>query len=148
MSKKRNHKLIKRYNYHIPKQIGLKRYVNFLSKYIIAFNIQSKEENNYNSFTIWNDVYEKGIWNIKKTSEIKGYFRSAYKKDCYCDMQPERVVIYRTQTRCLIVFKMNYKYELEQTDEDDYKEYTFIYVNLNKGITEFLIGGDSICLRD
>ena len=148
MNKKRNHKLIKTYNYHIPKQIGLKRYVNFLSKYIIAFNIQSKKENNYNSFTLWNDIYEKGVWNIKRTSEIRRYFRSAYRKGCYYDMQPERVVVYRTQTRCLIVFKMNYKYELEQTDEDDYKEYTFIYVNLNNGITELLIGGDSVCLKD
>ena len=148
MNKKRNHKLIKRYNYHIPKQIRLKRYVNFLCRYILSFNIQSKEENTYNSFTLWNDIYEKGVWNIKRTSEIRRYFRSAYRKGCYCDMQPERVVIYKTKTRCLIVFKMNYKYELEQTDEDDYKEYTFIYVNLNKGIIELLIGGGSICLRD
>lgn len=53
-------------------------------------------------------------------------------------MQPERVVIYKTQTRCLIVFKMNYKYELEQTDSDEHKEYTFIYTMLNKGIIELL----------
>lgn len=44
MNKKRNHKLIKTHNYHIPRQIGLKRYINFISKYIMAFNIQSKEK--------------------------------------------------------------------------------------------------------
>ena len=145
MSKKRNHKLIKRYNYHIPKQIGLKRYVNFLSKYIIAFNIQSKEENNYNSLTIWNDIYEKGIWNIKRTSEIRRYFRGAYRKGCYCNMQPERVAIYKTEMRCLLIIKMNYKWELKQLDNDKYKEYTFIYTMLNKGVIELLIGSDSIC---
>lgn len=144
MSKKRNHKLIKSYNYHIPKQIGLKRYVNFLSKYIIAFNIQSKEENNYNSFTLWNDIYEKGIWNIKRTSEIRRYFRSAYRKGCYCNMQPERVAIYKTEMRCLLIIKMNYKWELEQLNEDTYKEYTFIYINLNKGIVELLKRSDDI----
>ena len=111
MNKKRNHKLIQTYNYHIPKQIGLKRYVNFLSKYIRAFNIQSKEENNYNSFTLWNDLYEKGIWNIKRTSEIRRYFRNEFKRGCYFKMQHERVVVYKTKTRCLIVFKMNYKWE-------------------------------------
>lgn len=144
MSKKRNHRLIKGYNYHIPKQIGLKRYVNFLCKYIMAFNIQSKEENSYNSLTLWNDIYEKGVWNIKRISEIRRYFRSAYKKGCYCNMQPERVAIYKTEIRCLLVIKMNYKWELEQTDEDDYKEYTFIYINLNKGIVEFLKRSDVI----
>lgn len=145
MIKKRNHKLIKSYNYHISKQIGLKRYVNFLSKYIIAFNIQSKEENNYNSFTLWNDIYEKGIWNIKRTSEIRRYFRSAYRKGCYCNMQPERVAIYKTEMRCLLIIKMNYKWELKQLDNDKYKEYTFIYTMLNKGVIELLIGSDSIC---
>ena len=144
MNKKRNHRLIKRYNYRIPKQIGLKRYVNFLCKYIIAFNIQSKEENSYNSLTLWNDIYEKGVWNIKRTSEIRRYFRSAYKKGCYCNMQPERVAIYKTEIRCLLVIKMNYKWELEQTDEDTYKEYTFIYTNLNKGILELVKGSDGI----
>lgn len=128
MNKKRNHKLIQAYNYHIPRQIGLKRYVNFLSKYIIAFNIQSKEENKYNSFTLWNDLYEKGVWNIKRTSEIRRYFRDEFKRGCYSKMQPERVVVYKTKTRCLIIFEMNYKYELEQTDEENYKEYTFIYI--------------------
>jgi hypothetical protein len=147
MNKKRNHKLIQTYNYHIPRQIGLKRYINFISKYIIAFNIQSKEENNYNSFTLWNDLYEKGIWNIKRTSEIRRYFRDEFKKGCYSKMQPERVVIHKTQTRCLIVFKINYKWELEQTDSEDYKEYTFIFINLNKGITELLKGSDDI-LKD
>jgi len=144
MSKKRNHKLIKSYNYHIPKQIGLKRYVNFLSKYIIAFNIQSKEENNYNSFTLWNDIYEKGIWNIKRTSEIRRYFRSAYRKGCYCNMQPERVAIYKTEMSCMLIIRMNYKWELEQLDEDTYNEYTFIYINLNKGIVELLKRSDDI----
>lgn len=144
MNKKRNHRLIKRYNYHIPKQIGLKRYVNFLCKYIMAFNIQSKEENSYNSLTLWNDIYEKGVWNIKRTSEIRRYFRSAYKKGCYCNMQPERVAIYNTEIRCLLVIKMNYKWELEQTDEDEYKEYTFIYVMLNKSITELVKGSDDV----
>lgn len=144
MSKKRNHRLIKKYNYHIPKQIGLKRYVNFLSKYIIAFNIQSKEENNYNSLTIWNDIYEKGIWNIKRTSEIRRYFRSAYRKGCYCNMQPERVAIYKTKMSCMLIIRMNYKWELEQLDEDTYKEYTFIYINLNKGIVELLKRSDDI----
>lgn len=142
MNKKRNHKLIQTYNYHIPRQIGFKRYINFISKYIIAFNIQSKEENNYNSFTLWNDLYEKGIWNIKRTSEIRKYFRNEFKRGCYSNMQPKRVVIYKTQTKCLIVFKMNYKYELEQTDSEDYKEYTFIFIMLNKGISKFLKGSD------
>lgn len=144
MNKKRNHRLIKRYNYHISKQIGLKRYVNFLSKYIIAFNIQSKEENNYNSFTLWNDIYEKGVWNIKRTSEIRRYFRSAYRKGCYRNMQSERVAIHKTEMRCLLIIKMNYKWELEQLDEDTYKEYTFIYINLNKGIVELLKRSDDI----
>lgn len=147
MNKKRNHKLIQTYNYHIPRQIGLKRYINFISKYIIAFNIQSKEENNYNSFTLWNDLYEKGVWNIKRTLEIRRYFRDEFKKGCYSDMQPERVVVYKTKTRCLIVFKMNYKWELEQVDEDEYKEYTFIFIMLNKGITELVRGRDEI-LKD
>lgn len=147
MNKKRNHKLIQTYNYHIPRQIGLKRYINFISKYIIAFNIQSKEENKYNSFTLWNDLYEKGVWNIKYTSEIRRYFRNKFKRGCFYDMQPERVVVYKTQTRCLIIFKMNYKWELEQTDSEDYKEYTFIFINLNKGITELLKGSDDI-LKD
>lgn len=138
MSKKRNHRLIKRYNYHISKQIGLKRYVNLLSKHIIAFNIQSKEENNYNSFTLWNDIYEKGIWNIRRTSEIRRYFRSAYRKGCYCNMQPERVAIYKTEISCMLIIRMNYKWELEQTDSDEHKEYTFIYTMLNKGIIELL----------
>ena len=145
MNKKRNHKLIQTYNYHIPKQIGLKRYVNFLSKYIIAFNIQSKEENRYNSFTLWNDLYEKGVWNIKNTSEIRRYFRNEFKRGCFYDMQPERVVIHKTQTRCLIIFKMNYKWELEQTDREEYKEYTFVYVMLNKGSVELLKGSEDIC---
>lgn len=145
MIKKRNHKLIKSYNYHISKQIGLKKYVNFLCKYIIAFNIQFKEENNYNSFTIWNDIYEKGIWNIKRTSEIRRYFRSAYRKGCYCDMQPERVAIYKTEMSCMLIIRMNYKWELEQTDSDEHKEYTFIYTMLNKGIIELLIGSGSVC---
>lgn len=144
MSKKRNHRLIKRYNYHISKQIGLKRYVNFLSKHIIAFNIQSKEENNYNSFTLWNDIYEKGIWNIRRTSEIRRYFRSAYRKGCYCNMQPERVAIYKTEMNCMLIIRMNYKWELEQLDENTYKEYTFIYINLNKGIVELLKRSDDI----
>ena len=147
MNKKRNHKLIQTYNYHIPRQIGFKRYINFISKYIIAFNIQSKEENNYNSFTLWNDLYEKGIWNIKRTSEIRKYFRNEFKRGCYSNMQPKRVVIYKTQTKCLIVFKMNYKYELEQTDSEDYKEYTFIFIMLNKGITELVKGSDEV-LKD
>nr|DAX46481.1 MAG TPA: hypothetical protein [Ackermannviridae sp.] len=147
MNKKRNHKLIQTYNYHIPRQIGLKRYVNFLSKYIIAFNIQSKEENRYNSFTLWNDIYEKGIWNIKRTSEIRRYFREEFKIGCYSKMQPKRVVVYKTQTKCLIVIKMNYELELEQIDEDNYREYTFIYVMLNKGIIELLKGSDDI-LKD
>lgn len=148
MNKKRNHKLIQTYNYHIPRQIGLKRYVNFLSKYIIAFNIQSKEENNYNSFTLWNDLYEKGVWNIKYTSEIRRYFRNEFKKGCYSKMQPERDAIFSIpKGKTLLILKMNYKYELEQTDEEDYKEYTFIYIMLNKGITELLKGSDEI-LKD
>ena len=141
MNKKRNHKLIQIYNYHISRQIGFKRYINFISKYIIAFNIQSKEENNYNSFTLWNDVYEKGIWNIKRTSEIRRYFREEFKRGCYFKMQPERDAIFSVpKGKTLLIIKMNYKYELEQTDEDDYKEYTFIYIMLNKGITELLKG--------
>ena len=147
MNKKRKHKLIQTYNYHIPRQIGLKRYINFISKYIIAFNIQSKEENDYNSFTLWNDLYEKGIWNIKRTSEIRRYFRDEFKRGCFYNMQPERVVIHKTKTKCLIVFKMNYKWELEQVDEDEYKEYTFIFIMLNKGITELVRGRDEI-LKD
>lgn len=59
-------------------------------------------------------------------------------------MQPIRVAVYKTKTRCLIVFKMNYKWELEQTYEDNYKEYTFIYIMLNKGIIEFVKGSDDI----
>jgi hypothetical protein len=146
MSKKRNHKLIQTYNYHIPKQIGFKRYVNFLSKYIIAFNIQSKQENNYNSFTLWNDIYEKGVWNIKNTSEIRKYFRNEFKIGCYSKMQPERDAIFTIpKGKTLLIFKMNYKWELEQTDSEDYREYTFIFIMLNKGITELLIGSDSIC---
>lgn len=62
-------------------------------------------------------------------------------------MQPEQVAIYKTNIKVLIVFKMNYRYELEQLDSEDYKEYTFIYVNLNKGITELLKGSDDI-LKD
>lgn len=144
--KKRNHKLIQTYNYHIPKQIGFKRYVNFLSKYIIAFNIQSKQENNYNSFTLWNDIYEKGVWNIKNTSEIRKYFRNEFKIGCYSKMQPERDAIFTIpKGKTLLIFKMNYKWELEQTDSEDYREYTFIFIMLNKGITELLIGSDSIC---
>ena len=143
--KKRNHKIIQTYNYHIPRQIGFKRYINFISKYIIAFNIQSKEENKYNSFTLWNDLYEKGVWNIKYTSEIRRYFRNEFKRGCFYDMQPERVVIHKTQTRCLIIFKMNYKWELEQTDREEYKEYTFVYVMLNKGSVELLKGSEDIC---
>lgn len=146
MNKKRNHKLIQTYNYHIPKQIGFKRYVNFLSKYIIAFNIQSKQENNYNSFTLWNDIYEKGVWNIKNTSEIRKYFRNEFKIGCYSKMQPERDAIFTIpKGKTLLIFKMNYKWELEQTDSEDYREYTFIFIMLNKGITELLIGSDSIC---
>ena len=60
-------------------------------------------------------------------------------------MQPERVVIHKTQTRCLIIFKMNYKWELEQTDREEYKEYTFVYVMLNKGSVELLKGSEDIC---
>lgn len=146
MNKKRNHKLIQTYNYHIPKQIGLKRYINFISKYIIAFNIQSKEENDYNSFTLWNDIYEKGVWNITRTSKIRRYFREEFKRGCFYNMQPERVAIFTIpKGKTLIIFKMNYRYELEQIDEDDYREYTFIYVMLNKGIIELLKGSDSIC---
>ena len=92
--KKRNHKIIQTYNYHIPRQIGFKRYINFISKYIIAFNIQSKEENNYNSFTLWNDLYEKGIWNIKRTSEIRRYFRDEFKIGCSYKMQPKRDAVF------------------------------------------------------
>lgn len=148
MNKKRNHKLIQTYNYHIPRQIGLKRYINFISKYIIAFNIQSKEENNYNSFTLCNDLYEKGIWNIKRTSEIRRYFRDEFKIGCYSKMQPKRDAIFSIpKGKTLLILKMNYKYELEQTDEDGYKEYTFIFINLNKGITELLKGSDDI-LKD
>lgn len=141
MNKKRNHKLIKTHNYHIPRQIGLKRYMNFISKYIMAFNIQSKEENNYNSFTLWNDLYEKGVWNIKRTSEIRKYFREEFKKGCYSKMQPIKDAIFSVpKGKTLLIFKMNYKYELEQIDEECYKEYTFIYIMLNKDITELLKG--------
>ena len=49
--------------------------------------------------------------------------------------------------KTLLIIKMNYKYEIEQTEEESYKEYTFIYIMLNKGIIEFIKGSDDI-LKD
>ena len=63
-------------------------------------------------------------------------------------MQPKRDAIFSIpKGKTLIIIKMNYKYELEQTDSEDYKEYTFIFIMLNKGITELVKGSDEV-LKD
>lgn len=145
--KKRTHKLISKHNYHITRHKGFKRYINFLLKYLNSFSVQYKQENKVDSFTNWIDIYEKGVWNIKRTKEIKRCFRNETQLGCFNEMQPECVAIYKTNVKVLIAFKMNYKWELEQRDNEDYKEYTFIYIMLNKGITELLKGSDNI-LKD
>lgn len=124
---KRNNKFIRKYNFHISTQKKIKRYITYLKNNIDNFSIVIKTENNVNGNEIWYDLYEVGNWDLR-ISRIKKAFKNEFKSKFLQNplIVEKKKTIENEVNYLMIVFQMNYKYQIE-TDVEDGNEFDFIY---------------------
>ena len=122
---KRNNKFIKKYNFHISTQKKIKRYITYLKNNIDNFSVVIKTENNVNANEIWYDVYEVGNWNLT-ISRIKKAFKNKFKNKLIQNplIVEKKKITENGVNYLMIVFQMNYKYQIESEDDN---EFNFIY---------------------
>lgn len=124
---KKNNKFIRKYNFHISTQKKIKRYITYLKNNIDNFSIVIKTENNVNGNEIWYDLYEVGNWDLT-ISRIKKAFKNEFKSKFLQNtlIVEKKKTIENEVNYLMIVFQMNYKYQIE-TDVEDGNEFDFIY---------------------
>lgn len=122
---KRNNKFIKKYNFHISTQKKIKRYITYLKNNIDNFSVVIKTENNVNANEIWYDVYEVGNWNLT-ISRIKKAFKNKFKNKLIQNplIVEKKKITENGVNYLMMAFQMNYKYQLESEDDN---EFNFIY---------------------
>lgn len=122
---KRNNKFIKKYNFHISTQKKIKRYIIYLKNNIDNFSVVIKTENNVNANEIWYDVYEVGNWNLT-ISRIKKAFKNKFKNKLIQNplIVEKKKITENGVNYLMIAFQMNYKYQIESEDDN---EFNFIY---------------------
>lgn len=122
---KRNNKFIRKYNYHIPNQKKMKRYITYLKNNIDNFSVVIKTENNIKANERWYDVYDVGNWNLT-IPRIKKVFKNKFKNKLIQNplIVEKKKIIENGVNYLMIAFQMNYKYQIESEDEN---EFNFIY---------------------
>ena len=122
---KRNNKFIKKYNFHISIQKKMKRYITYLKNNIDNFSVVIKTENNVKANEIWYDVYDVGNWSLT-ISKIKKAFKNKFKNKLIQNpLIVEKKKISENRVNYLMIaFQMNYKYQIESEDDN---EFNFIY---------------------
>ena len=122
---KRNNKFIKKYNFHISTQKKIKRYITYLKNNIDNFSVVIKTENNINANEIWYDVYDVGNWNLT-ISRIKKAFKNKFKNKFIQNplIVEKKKITENGVNYLMIAFQMNYKYQIESEDDN---EFNFIY---------------------
>lgn len=122
---KRNNKFIKKYNFHIPNQKKMKRYITYLKNNIDNFSVVIKTENDINANEIWYDVYDVGNWNLT-ISRIKKAFKNKFKNKLIQNplIVEKKKIIENEVNYLMVAFQMNYKYQIENKDIN---EFNFIY---------------------
>lgn len=122
---KRNNKFIKKYNFHISIQKKMKRYITYLKNNIDNFSVVIKTENNVKANEIWYDVYDVGNWSLT-ISKIKKAFKNKFKNKLIQNplIVEKKKIIENGVNYLMIAFQMNYKYQIESEDEN---EFNFIY---------------------
>lgn len=124
---KRSNKFIKKYNFHISTQKKIKRYITYLKDNIDNFSVVIKTENNVNANEIWYDVFNIGNWDLT-ISKIKKVFKNNFKNKLIQNplIVEKKKIIENGVNYLMIVFQMNYKYQIESDDVDE-NEFDFIY---------------------
>lgn len=122
---KRNNKFIKKYNFHISTQKKIKRYITYLKNNINNFSVVIKAKNDINAKESWYDVYEVGNWNLT-ISRIKKAFKNKFKNKLIQNplIVEKKKIIENGVKYLMVAFQMNYKYQLESKDDN---EFNFIY---------------------
>ena len=122
---KRNNKFIRKYNYHISNQKKMKRYITYLKNNIDNFSVVTKTENNVKANEIWYELYDVGNWNLT-ISRIKKAFKNKFKNKLIQNplIVKKKKIIENGVNYLMIAFQMNYKYQIESEDEN---EFNFIY---------------------
>ena len=122
---KRNNKFIKKYNFHISIQKKMKRYITYLKNNIDNFSVVIKTENNVKANEIWYDVYDVGNWNLT-ISRIKKAFKNKFKNKLIQNplIVEKKKITENDVNYLMMAFQMNYKYQLESEDDN---EFNFIY---------------------
>ena len=122
---KRNNKFIKKYNFHISTQKKIKRYITYLKNNIDNFSVVIKAKNDINAKENWYDVYEVGNWNLT-ISRIKKAFKNKFKNKLIQNslIVEKKKIIKNGMKYLMVAFQMNYKYQLESKDDN---EFNFIY---------------------
>lgn len=122
---KRNNKFIRKYNFHISTQKKIKRYITYLKNNIDNFSVVIKTENNINANEIWYDVYDVGNWNLT-ISKIKKAFKNKFKNKLIQNplIVEKNKITENGVNYLMIAFQMNYKYQIESKDGN---EFNFIY---------------------
>lgn len=122
---KRNNKFIKKYNFHISTQKKIKRYITYLKNNIDNFSVVIKAKNDINAKESWYDVYEVENWNLT-ISRIKKAFKNKFKNKLIQNplIVEKKKIIENGVKYLMVAFQMNYKYQLESKDDN---EFNFIY---------------------
>lgn len=122
---KRNNKFIKKYNFHISTQKKIKRYITYLKNNIDNFSVVIKAKNDINAKESWYDVYEVGNLNLT-ISRIKKAFKNKFKNKLIQNplIVEKKKIIENAVKYLMVAFQMNYKYQLESKDDN---EFNFIY---------------------
>ena len=122
---KRNNKFLKKYNFHISTQKKMKKYITYLKNNIDNFSVVIKTENNVKANEIWYDVYEVGNWNLT-ISRIKKAFKNKFKNKLIQNplIVEKKKITENGVNYLMIAFQMNYKYQIESEDDN---EFNFIY---------------------
>ena len=122
---KRNNKFIKKYNFHISTQKKIKRYITYLKNNIDNFSVVIKAKNDINAKESCYDVYEVENWNLT-ISRIKKAFKNKFKNKLIQNplIVEKKKIIENGVKYLMVAFQMNYKYQLESKDDN---EFNFIY---------------------
>ena len=121
MKLKRNNKFIKKYNFHISTQKKMKKYITYLKNNIDNFSVVIKTENNVKANEIWYDVYEVGNWNLT-ISRIKKAFKNKFKNKLIQNplIVEKKKITENGVNYLMIAFQMNYKYQIESEDDNEF----------------------------
>ena len=122
---KRNNKFIRKYNFHISTQKKMKKYITYLKNNIDNFSVVIKTENNVKANEIWYDVYDVGNWSLT-ISRIKKAFKNKFKNKLIQNplIVEKKKISENGVNYLMIAFQMNYKYQIENKDDN---EFNFIY---------------------